>query len=142
MEHKPHSLKPTDNEVRKLRLLRQAIELFAQNDTSGTIPPLTGKSEYVFDAQDSNNTNFHALVKDNTYDGLFIDRQKLASTDFMTLVSSSIAEILKVSGDLKSASYSYDLTDLISSQLNTFLTRPETAQKLRILEQMYNKIGK
>ena len=82
------------------------------------------------------------MVKDKTYDGLFIDRQKLASTDFMTLVSSSIAEILKVNGDLKSASYSYELTDLIASQLNTFLTRPETAQKLRILEQMYNKIGK
>ena len=142
MEHKPHSLKPTKEEVRKLRLLRQAIELFAQNDTRGTIPSLKGKSEYVFDSQDSNNTDFHALVKDKTYDGLFIDRQKLASTDFMTLVSSSIAEILKVNGDLKSASYSYELTDLIASQLNTFLTKPETAQKLRILEQMYNKIGK
>ena len=142
MEHKPHSLKPTDKEVRKLRLLRQAIELFAQNDTSGTIPPLTGKSEYVFDANDSNNTSFHALVKDKNYDGLFIDRQTLATTDFMTLVSYSIAEILKVSGDLKSASYSYELTELISSQLNTFLTRPDTAEKLKVLEQMYNQIGK
>ena len=72
MEHKPHSLKPTKEEVRKLRLLRQAIELFAQNDTRGTIPSLKGKSEYVFDAQDSNNTDFHALVKDKTYDHYFI----------------------------------------------------------------------
>ena len=60
----------------------------------------------------------------------------------MTLVSSSIAEILKVSGDLKSASYSYELTDLIASQLNTFLTRPDTAEKLKVLEQMYNQISK
>ena len=73
---------------------------------------------------------------------MFIDRQALAKEDFMTVVSLSIAEMLQVHGNITSAKYSYELTDLIRSELNTFITNPETAQKLKILENMYNKIGK
>ena len=142
-EHKPHSVRPTETEVQKLRLIRQAIEIFAQNDDAyGTIPPITGKNEYVFNARESHSEPFHAVIKDKNYDGLFIDRQALAKEDFMTVVSLSIAEMLQVHGNITSAKYSYELTDLIRSELNTFITNPETAQKLKILENMYNKIGK
>ena len=60
----------------------------------------------------------------------------------MTVVSLSIAEMLQVHGNITSAKYSYELTDLIRSELNTFITNPETAQKLKILENMYNNIVK
>ena len=142
LEHKPHSLKPTNEEIQKLRILREALDLFAKNDRTGSIPDLSGKQEYVFNAKSSKNTPFHALVKDQKYDGLFIDRKALANADFMSLLSSSIAEMLKVHGNLKSAAYSYQLTDYIRSQLNTFITKPETAKQLKILENMYQQIDK
>ena len=142
LEHKPHSLKPTNEEIQKLRILREALDLFAKNDRTGSIPDLSGKQEYVFNAKSSHNTPFHALVKDQKYDGLFIDRKALANADFMSLLSSSIAEMLKVHGNLKSAAYSYQLTDYIRSQLNTFITKPETAKQLKILENMYQQIDK
>ena len=156
----PRSLEPTNDEVQKLRLLRQAMELFVDTDTSGALPSLAGKYEYVFNAQDSNNTNYHIIVKDETdpykiaqaklrginapkkYQGLFIDRETLANTDFLTLLSNSIAELLNSTGSKMSSAYSYDLTDCIQSEINTFLTRPDTAEKLKVLEQMYNQIGK
>ena len=140
LEHMPHSLKPTDVEIQKLRLLREALEIFAQHDICGTLPNINGKYEYIFDAKNSNNTPFHALIDNKKYDGLFIDRKTLQYTDFMTLVSKSICEMLEVNGNLKSAAYSYELTDFIRSELNTFLSNPEIAQKLKILNTMYNQI--
>ncbi|MDR1167889.1 MAG: hypothetical protein LBK53_03225 [Heliobacteriaceae bacterium] len=38
----------------------------------------------------------------------------------------------------KSANYSYELTDLIRSELNTFITNPTVAQKLLTLKELYD----
>lgn len=140
LEHMPRSLKPTESEVQKLRLLREAIELFKQNDKYKTLPDIVGKSEYIFDAKHSNNDSFHALIDNKKYDGLFIDRTMLQNVPFMNLLSQSLCEMLKVSGDLNSAAYSYELTDFIRSELDMFLSNPETAQKLKVLNDMYNQI--
>lgn len=141
-EHLPHSLKPTDVEVKKLRILQEAINLFAQNDSKyQVLPEFENTSLYVYDMSSSNNGAVHALINnDKKYEGMFIDRTILKNTDFMTMLSSSIAATLKIHGDLESAKYSYELTDLLSSELNTFITKPETVKKLQILKKMYEEL--
>ena len=40
---------------------------------------------------------------------------------------------------LESSKYSYDLTDLISSEMSKLVNEPQVAQKIRILERLYNE---
>ena len=51
-----------------------------------------------------------------------------------------IASSLHVHGDLQSANYSYELTDLITSEINTLMHKPEVVQKLHILKAKYDHL--
>ena len=72
--------------------------------------------------------------------GLFVDRQYLENTDFLNTVTRMIASSLRVHGDDISANYSYELTDLITSEVNTLMHKSEIAQKLQILKAKYDTL--
>ena len=64
----------------------------------------------------------------------------LGNTDFLNTVTRMIASSLRVHGDDISANYSYELTDLITSEVNTLMHKPEIAQKLQILKAKYDTL--
>ncbi len=139
-EHRIKSLEPTRIEHQKLQLINEAIQLFAKNDTRGTIPKITPDKLYIFDASAQKHTDIYATVNDKNLNGLFVDRQYLENTDFLNCVTRMIASSLHVHGDDISANYSYELTDLITSEVNTLMHKPEVAQKLRILKERYDTL--
>jgi len=139
-EHRIKSLEPTKIEHQKLQLINEAIQLFAKNDTRGTIPKITPDKLYIFDASAQKHTDIYAAVNDKNLKGLFVDRQYLENTDFLNTVTRMIASSLRVHGDDISANYSYELTDLITSEVNTLMHKPEVAQKLRILKAKYDTL--
>ncbi len=139
-EHRIKSLEPTKIEHQKLQLINEAIQLFAKNDTRGTIPKITPDKLYIFDASAQKHTDIYAAVNDKNLKGLFVDRQYLENTDFLNTVTRIIASSLRVHGDDISANYSYELTDLITSEVNTLMHKPEIAQKLQILKAKYDTL--
>ena len=139
-EHRIKSLEPTKIEHQKLQLINEAIQLFAKNDTRGTIPKITPDKLYIFDASAQKHTDIYAAVNDKNLKGLFVDRQYLENTDFLNTVTRMIASSLRVHGDDISANYSYELTDLITSEVNTLMHKPEIAQKLQILKAKYDTL--
>ena len=139
-EHRIKSLEPTKIEHQKLQLINEAIQLFAKNDTRGTIPKITPDKLYIFDASAQKHTDIYAAVNDKNLKGLFVDRQYLENTDFLNTVTRMIASSLHVHGDNISANYSYELTDLITSEVNTLMHKPEIALKLQILKAKYDTL--
>lgn len=137
-EHRIKSLEPTKVENQKLQLLNEAIQLFAKNDNQGTIPDITPEKLYVFDASAQKHENIHTVVNGKQLSGLFVDKQYLENAEFLDCVTRMIASSLHVHGNSISAKYSYELTDLITSEVNTLMHNPEIAQKLQILKEKYD----
>lgn len=139
-EHKIKSLEPTKIESQKLQLLNEAIQLFAKNDNQGTIPNITSGKLYIFDASAQKHENIHSVVNGKQLSGLFVDKQYLRDAEFLDCVTRMIASSLHVHGDSQSANYSYELTDLITSEVNTLMHKPEIAQKLQLLKEKYDSL--
>ncbi len=139
--HKLHSVKPTENEAKKLQLIKMAAEIFAEKDIYQVMPKnIAATNSYVFNSLESNCPQVHAKIEDGKYEGLFIDRNALKENDFMTLVQESICQMLHTAGNDKSANYSYELTDLLSTQVNQFIKDPTVAKRLSILQKIYENI--
>ena len=140
--HKLHSVQPTEVEDKKLKLIRKAAEIFLENDNYGVMPKnISSVNEYVFNAADSNCPPIHAKIENGEYKGLFIDRKVLKEKDFLSIVQEAICQMLHVAGNDKSANYSYELTDLLSSQVDQFISNPTVSKRLKVLEQMYKELG-
>lgn len=138
--HRVRSIKPTKAETKKLKLLREAISLFKDRDTYHVLPDMTDAKEYVYDAKNSPNKNVQikASIEGRKYNGLLIDREYLSNHDFYYVLSEAISEILHIHGTTSSSMYSYELTDMLRSELKTFINDPSVGQKLAALKEMYD----
>lgn len=138
--HRPHSIKPTEQQAKQLQILDEAVKLITENDEFGLF-----KNEntqlYTFDETSNieSETGYYAAVNSNNLDGVFIHTKKLGSESFPTMLTNILCEMLESQTDKSLSSYSYNQTELIRSQLNTLITQPQIVEKLNILEKMYKE---
>ena len=138
--HRPHSIKPTEQQAKQLQILDEAVKLITENDEFGLFKNRNTQL-YTFD-QTSNiesKTGYYAAVNSKKLDGVFIHTRKLGSESFPTMLTNILGEMLEYQTSKDVSSYSYNQTDLIRSQLNTLITQPQIVEKLNILEQMYKE---
>lgn len=140
--HKPHSIKPTEKQTKQLQLINEAIKLFVENDKYNLFNNAENTNLYLYDENSNikSNTGYHAEVQNNKLQGIFINTKLLETEKFSNIITKTIAEMLDKQTKKESAEYSYNLTDLIRSQINTFITKPQIREKLQILEQKYKEL--
>ena len=138
--HRPHSIKPTEQQAKQLQILNEAINLITSNDKMGLFPK-EGTQLYAFDETSNieSSTGYYAAVNSKNLDGVFIHTNKLKAESFPTMLTNILCEMLEGQTSKNLSSYSYNQTELISSQLNTLITQPQIVEKLNILEQMYKE---
>lgn len=138
--HRPHSIKPTEQQAKQLQILNEAIKLITENDKFGLFP----KEEtqlYAFDETSNieSKTGYYAAVNSGNLDGVFINTKILQLEFFPTMLTNVLCEMLEDQTNKALSSYSYNQTELIRSQLNTLISQPQIVEKLNILEQMYKE---
>ena len=138
--HRPHSIKPTEQQAKQLQILNEAIKLITENDKFGLFP----KEEtqlYAFDETSNieSKTGYYAAVNSGNLDGVFINTKELQLEFFPTMLTNVLCEMLEDQTNKALSSYSYNQTELIRSQLNTLISQPQIVEKLNILEQMYKE---
>lgn len=138
--HRPHSIKPTEQQAKQLQILNEAIKLITENDKFGLFP----KEEtqlYAFDETSNieSKTGYYAAVNSGNLDGVFIHTNILKIESFPTMLTNVLCEMLEGQTSKNLSSYSYNQTELIRSQLNTLITQPQIIEKLNILEKIYKE---
>lgn len=138
--HRPHSIKPNEQQAKQLQILDEAVKLITENDKFGLFP----KEEtqlYAFDETSNieSKTGYYAAVNSGNLDGVFINTKTLQSESFPTMLTNVLCEMLEEQTNKALSSYSYNQTELIRSQLNTLISQPQIVEKLNILEQMYKE---
>ena len=138
--HRPHSIKPNEQQAKQLQILDEAVKLITENDKLGLFP----KEEtqlYAFDETSNieSKTGYYAAVNSGNLDGVFINTKKLQLEFFPTMLTNVLCEMLEDQTNKALSSYSYNQTELIRSQLNTLISQPQIVEKLNILEQMYKE---
>ncbi len=138
--HRPHSIKPNEQQAKQLQILNEAVKLITENDKFGLFP----KEEtqlYAFDETSNieSKTGYYAAVNSGNLDGVFINTKNLQGESFPTMLTNVLCEMLEDQTNKALSSYSYNQTALIRSQLNTLITQPQIVEKLNILEQMYKE---
>ncbi len=138
--HRPHSIKPNEQQTKQLQILDEAVKLITENDKFGLFPK-EGTQLYAFDETSNieSKTGYYAAVNSNKLDGVFINTGNLQRESFPTMLTNVLCEMLEHQTDKALSSYSYNQTELIRSQLNTLITQPQIVEKLNILEQMYKE---
>ena len=138
--HRPHSVRPTERQSKQLQILNEAIQLIAENDTKKVLPDIIPQL-YVYDNNSNvkSKTGFSASKPVDKLEGVFIHSKKLDLETFPNVLTNTMAEMIDKQTDKSSAEYSYNLTDLIRSQLDTFVTQPQIVEKLNILEEMFKE---
>lgn len=138
--HRPHSIKPTEQQAKQLQILNEAINLITSNDKIGLFPE-EGTQLYAFDETSNieSSTGYYAAVNSGNLDGVFINTKTLQSESFPTMLTNVLCEMLEEQTNKALSSYSYNQTELIRSQLNTLITQPQIVEKLNILEKMYKE---
>ena len=96
---------------------------------------------YVYDNNSNvkSKTGFSASKPFDKLEGVFIHSKKLDLETFPNVLTNTMAEMINGQTDKSSAKYSYNLTDLISSQLDTLVTQPQIVEKLNVLEEMFKE---
>lgn len=138
--HRPHSIKPTEQQAKQLQILDEAVKLITENDKFGLFPE-EGTQLYAFDETSNieSSTGYYAAVNSGNLDGVFINTKTLQSESFPTMLTNVLCEMLEEQTNKALSSYSYNQTELIRSQLNTLITQPQIVEKLNILEKMYKE---
>ena len=138
--HRPHSIKPTEQQAKQLQILNEAINLITSNVKIGLFPE-EGTQLYAFDETSNieSSTGYYAAVNSGNLDGVFINTKTLQSESFPTMLTNVLCEMLEEQTNKALSSYSYNQTELIRSQLNTLITQPQIVEKLNILEKMYKE---
>ena len=138
--HRPHSIRPTEQQTKQLQILNEAIQLIAENDSKKVLPSIIPQL-YVYDNNSNvkSKTGFSASKPFDKLEGVFIHSKKLDLETFPNVLTNTMAEMINGQTDKSSAKYSYNLTDLISSQLDTLVTQPQIVDKLNILEEMFKE---
>lgn len=138
--HRPHSIKPTEQQAKQLQILNEAVKLITSNDKRGLFPE-EGTQLYAFDETSNieSSTGYYAAVNSKNLDGVFIHTNKLKAESFPTMLTNVLCEMLEGQTSKNLSSYSYNQTELIRSQLNTLITQPQIIEKLNILEKIYKE---
>ncbi len=138
--HRPHSIKPTEQQAKQLQILNEAVNLITSNDKMGLFPK-EGTQLYAFDETSNieSSTGYYAAVNSKNLDGVFIHTNKLKAESFPTMLTNVLCEMLEGQTSKNLSSYSYNQTELIRSQLNTLITQPQIIEKLNILEKIYKE---
>ena len=138
--HRPHSVRPTERQSKQLQILNEAIQLIAENDSKKVLPDIIPQL-YVYDNNSNvkSKTGFSASKPFDKLEGVFIHSKKLDLETFPNVLTNTMAEMIDRQTDKSSAEYSYNLTDLIRSQLDTLITQPQIVEKLNILEEMFKE---
>ena len=138
--HRPHSIKPTEQQAKQLQILNEAVKLITSNDKMGLFPD-EGTQLYAFDETSNieSSTGYYAAVNSKNLDGVFIHTNILKIESFPTMLTNVLCEMLEDQTNKALSSYSYNQTELIRSQLNTLISQPQIVEKLNILEQMYKE---
>lgn len=138
--HRPHSIKPTEQQAKQLQILNEAVNLITSNDKMGLFPK-EGTQLYAFDETSNieSSTGYYAAVNSKNLDGVFIHTNKLKAESFPTMLTNVLCEMLEDQTSKNLSSYSYNQTELIRSQLNTLITQPQIIEKLNILEKIYKE---
>ena len=138
--HRPHSVRPTERQSKQLQILNEAIQLIAENDSKKVLPDIIPQL-YVYDNNSNvkSKTGFSASKPFDKLEGVFIHSKKLDLETFPNVLTNTMAEMIDRQTDKRSAEYSYNLTDLIRSQLNMLVTQPQIVEKLNILEEMFKE---
>ncbi len=138
--HRPHSVRPTERQSKQLQILNEAIQLIAENDSKKVLPDIIPQL-YVYDNNSNvkSKTGFSASKPFDKLEGVFIHSKKLDLETFPNVLTNTMAEMIDRQTDKRSAEYSYNLTDLIRSQLDTLITQPQIVEKLNILEEMFKE---
>lgn len=138
--HRPHSIKPTEQQAKQLKILNEAVNLITSNDKMGLFPK-EGTQLYAFDETSNieSSTGYYAAVNSKNLDGVFIHTNKLKAESFPTMLTNVLCEMLEGQTSKNLSSYSYNQTELIRSQLNTLITQPQIIEKLNILEKIYKE---
>ena len=138
--HRPHSIKPTEQQAKQLQILNEAVKLITSNDKMGLFPE-EGTQLYAFDETSNieSSTGYYAAVNSKNLDGVFIHTNKLKAESFPTMLTNVLCEMLEGQTSKNLSSYSYNQTELIRSQLNTLITQPQIIEKLNILEKIYKE---
>ena len=138
--HRPHSIKPTEQQAKQLQILNEAVNLITSNDKMGLFPE-EGTQLYAFDGTSNieSSTGYYAAVNSKNLDGVFIHTNNLKAESFPTMLTNVLCEMLEGQTSKNLSSYSYNQTELIRSQLNTLITQPQIIEKLNILEKIYKE---
>lgn len=138
--HRPHSIKPTEQQAKQLQILNEAVKLITSNDKMGLFPD-EGTQLYAFDETSNieSSSGYYAAVNSKNLDGVFIHTNKLKAESFPTMLTNVLCEMLEGQTSKNLSSYSYNQTELIRSQLNTLITQPQIIEKLNILEKIYKE---
>lgn len=138
--HRPHSVKPTEQQAKQLQILDEAVKLITKNDELGLFPK-DATQLYAFDETSNieSKTGYYAAVNSDKLDGVFINTKTLQSEHFPTMLTNVLCEMLEYQTNKALSSYSYNQTELIRSQLKTLITKPQIVEKLNILEKMYKE---
>ena len=138
--NRPHSVRPTEQQAKQLQILNEAIKLVAENDSKEVLPRIIPQL-YVYDNNSNvkSKTGYSASKPADELEGVFIHSKKLDLETFPYVLTNTMAEMIDRQTDKSSAEYSYNLTDLIRSQLDTLVTQPQIVEKLNILEEMFKE---
>ena len=141
---KPHSIKPNEVQVQKMRILQEAIDLFQKYDDYDVFAGKVGDlGVYLYDnsSVQLSGVNYKLFRFGGKGVAFCVKDTQLRDVEFSELLMESLAELVKGSEAPSQGNYSYRLTDLIRSQLKTILEKPEVVKQLQVLEEMYNSIN-
>lgn len=145
MTRKHAPLPPTEIEKKKLMLLEEGISLLADDSVMQKRISLADakKPRFIFNAKQAKEegTNAESVTKSGEYLGHWVDREYLNSKDFYTLLGTWLHEIThKYSGD-GTKDFGYKLTDVMGMELESLMNKPEKAEKLKVLRDIFNSLS-
>lgn len=148
------SLKPTNLETQRIKILDKATEIIADYIKSKDNPEKIAvilkedaqKPTYIYNRRTNEGTDDtlgRAIIEkqdynDRIYNGHWVDRAHLNEDSFSALLSTRLHEICHKYGDDGNKSFSYALTHVITSLNEIMLTNSKIRKELEYLNQLWN----
>lgn len=141
-------LEPTEVEKKKILLLKDAIKLLAPKlkelnlFNSKELDPQIKVFDKMSELEDDSYKRVmaEAIVSKGESIGFWVDREHLKSS-FTTMLSTALHELTHKYGGDESPSFSYKLTDVLESVLESITTDSTIAKELKILEGAWAKLA-
>ncbi len=138
------AVEPTKDEVKKLKLLEEAIRIFAYNSNYNNSAAIyqgdTEKPRYIFEPTTSSDAAASAILERGGYQGHWVSRDCLAHEEFSQALATWMHEISHQAGDDTSARFSDALLRAQSNLFNIFSSDPNAREQLKILCEIYDDL--